>query len=808
MKLLQVSGTTNAEELCLALLKAEYEEEVTAILRDTGYLDSSDSWQLYANWSIVSAQQAKPVDALVDKLVNSIDAVLISECHRQGIAPESASAPRNMVEAVERFFGIPQGRLANASPGRRTELASQIFFVATGAPKSPSYIIADKGEGQSPARMPTTLLSLPSASKPYKSRIQFVQGVFNMGGSGVLPFSSPTYNYQLLISRRAPHARDPNDPTAEDWGFTIIRRRRPTQGERMSRYEYLAPGGKILSFSAVGIPALPGKYPNAYQEMLEYGTVVKLYEYQISPARLRAPILLDLNFELSRHFVAMAVPIRICERRKGYTINSYETTLSGMDVRLAVDRSEVLEDSFANPPSGHVNVLGFGSLPVTIYAFKEKISADKDVRYRWHGEISIAFTINGQVHYQLTPSFLMKKSVNLDYVSNSVLAIVDCTPIPLEKREDLIMGSRDRVRFGDAWEYIEGELEHFLKDDEALKSLNEKRKAEELQKAFGDDKPLEAILERLLKVAPSLGGIFGRGIKLAKPISFQWKQRMGPYAGKRYPTFFRLKPSFPNELGCPLNGARMVPFETDAENHYFTRPLQAGTCTVSPSDGFMSAKVWNGIARVTIAPPPNSVLGDRISFHVTVTDSSRTTPVCDIDLALRVEPPRNITILTQSMLPHGPHGPLKRGRIKRYVEGGDDESGLQIPKTVPLEKSTPEWTKHFSDDSAAIDLNFSNEQIDLIYVNMSNPFLLAEMAQRPGDEVLVQNQYRIGLALATVAVYHSLKTPTTENASNGNNAPTDLEHLKRDLCNSLRGVAMIVLPMINAVSSVVNREMS
>jgi hypothetical protein len=127
---------------------------------------------------------------------------------------------------------------------------------------------------------------------------------------------------------------------------------------------------------------------------------------------------------------------------------------------------------------------------------------------------------------------------------------------------------------------------------------------------------------------------------------------------------------------------------------------------------------------------------------------------------------------------------------------------------MPLDKSNPEWTRHFSDDSDAIDLHFSDEQIDLIYVNTSNPFLLAEMAQRHGDEVLVQNQYRIGLALATVAVYHSLRTPSAENTSNGKSAPTDLEHLKRDLRSSLRGVAMIVLPMINAVSSAVNREMS
>jgi hypothetical protein len=49
-------------------------------------------------------------------------------------------------------------------------------------------------------------------------------------------------------------------------------------------------------------------------------------------------------------------------------MHSCETTLFGMDVRLATDRSEVLEDSF--PESGLLNIAGLGQLPVTIHAFK------------------------------------------------------------------------------------------------------------------------------------------------------------------------------------------------------------------------------------------------------------------------------------------------------------------------------------------------------------------------------------------------------------------------------------------------------
>lgn len=120
----------------------------------------------------------------------------MSECRCGDTDPESSSVPENMGEAIKSLFNIPEGRLANASPDLRQELSDRVFLVATGATKGdPSYTIVDKGEGQTPQRMPATLLSLPSSGKPYKAKIPFVQGVFNIGGTGVLPFCSPKNNY-------------------------------------------------------------------------------------------------------------------------------------------------------------------------------------------------------------------------------------------------------------------------------------------------------------------------------------------------------------------------------------------------------------------------------------------------------------------------------------------------------------------------------------------------------------------------------------------------------------------------------------
>src|SRR5260370_14375377 len=98
--------------------------------------------------------------------------------------------------------------------------------------------MSDCGEGQTPERMPETLLSL---TKSNKLRIPFVQGKFNMGGTGILKFCG-RHNLQLVLSRRDQKIL-PNGAAKSEcqWGFTVVRREDPTEVSRSSVYTYLAP---------------------------------------------------------------------------------------------------------------------------------------------------------------------------------------------------------------------------------------------------------------------------------------------------------------------------------------------------------------------------------------------------------------------------------------------------------------------------------------------------------------------------------------------------------------------------------------
>lgn len=95
-------------KLCLELMHADSEEQVVAILKVAGFWDDKRVWRLYGdrenNYSTIGNQQNKPDAALVEKIVNSVDARLTNECLVRGILPDSSAAPQTIREAAAKFF--------------------------------------------------------------------------------------------------------------------------------------------------------------------------------------------------------------------------------------------------------------------------------------------------------------------------------------------------------------------------------------------------------------------------------------------------------------------------------------------------------------------------------------------------------------------------------------------------------------------------------------------------------------------------------------------------------------------------------
>src|SRR5260370_11090070 len=193
---MSTDGTAMAARLCMALMRADTEQEVVALLSAAGYWDDFGAWRPSndeeTKFSTIGNQQSEAVAAFVEKIINGVDSRLLDGCLRAGDDPQGVSAPKSMREAVARYFerranpSRSDGRISDWSDSEVTAQGRLLTVAATGnmpADGHPSLTVADQRKGQTPDAVPTTFTSL---QKSNKLRIPFVQGKFNMGGTGAL----------------------------------------------------------------------------------------------------------------------------------------------------------------------------------------------------------------------------------------------------------------------------------------------------------------------------------------------------------------------------------------------------------------------------------------------------------------------------------------------------------------------------------------------------------------------------------------------------------------------------------------------
>ena len=316
-----------------------------------------DHWLPYGgvqnNSGTFLSQQADARGAVIEKIVNSIDAVLTRHAYEAGDF-EAGNLPESMFNAAERYFGVHDGKLHNISVGERSRLAAQsVQVVFTGERRRPTITIVDQGEGQAPERFPDTFLSLAADNK---RTIPFVQGKFNMGSAGAVPFCGTEHHYQLIVSRRHPAAPGTDDR----WGFTVVRRRRPDWNEKTSVFQYLAPDNAVLTLEANHLPIW---VQGSAKVDLEFGSLVRLYEYDIPDTR--GTVRLDFSHMLNRRLFRLPVPVHVIERRFGG--REGPVTVSGMEARL-VDGREGIEEGW--PQGGEIAVSGVGRVRLTLTPFE------------------------------------------------------------------------------------------------------------------------------------------------------------------------------------------------------------------------------------------------------------------------------------------------------------------------------------------------------------------------------------------------------------------------------------------------------
>jgi hypothetical protein len=759
------------------LLHAEEEAEALGII-ERYKLDAASNWLplggVENNFSIVSNQQADPTGAFVEKIINAIDANLMAQCFAKGIGPETDAAPSTMVEAVEKFFGVRNGMLGELLNRQRTDLADAIQIVAVGSRENPCYLVIDRGEGQTPMMFPETFLSL---AKSNKMRIPFVQGKFNAGGTGVLQFCG-SENIQLIASRRHPSApTDTSDKTRDAWGFTLVRRLEPSDADkrRSSMYVYLAPGGQVPMFRAQSLKVIPGvgrkEAPaEAYSLPLDYGTVVKLYNYRWKARSLATT---EARFELEKYLHSPCLPFRITETRD-YRANFYSTTVSGVWATINASEndedSKRVEDGFPAPAT--LNLESIGPLNYRIAVFKPEV----DSRRVPHG---VFFAVNGQVHGSLPPDFVARR-LEFEYLRGSLLVSIDCTHMKNKVREDFFMASRDRLRRNEVYEEIVSNLEADLKAHPGLRAINGARRAKALEKALSNQEDMVNTLNELLRVDPTLRSLFQLGDRL---ITKAGPGEVDKFTGVRFPTFFNPLGAHKGtvEKQCAVNRSCRVDFETDAENEYFERGDSPGTLTVTPMSAYKDYRPWNGIFSLRFRPPATAKPGDVVQVAISVTDPDRDArgkSPFTAQLSICVGKPDH------SKHQPGPHPPKPEGDSKEAAK-------LAMPNILEIREDQwneykPAFTAH---DSLRL-VSDGSSGYDYI-LNLDNAYLLTQSKQlKDLDKSLIVYWFKWGLALCAMGMVRHLKKAEAESTEAGS------LDLINTINQALNGLASVIVPVI------------
>ncbi len=570
-------------QLFLDLFHASTESILDQIIENNANLSDPENWHPLGNnphnFSIVRNQQDNPIAALVEKLTNSIDAILMKEAYKNGIDPKSPEAPQSMDQAVETFF--PNAKNWDLLSHRRKQ-AEDIQVIADGLPRDTSVIIYDNGEGQGPENFEKTFLSLVTGNKV---DIHFVQGKYNMGGSGGIVFCGKK-RYQLIASKRY-------DGSGK-MGFTLIRQHPLSQDERTTKkstwFEYFKLDGEIPGFECdeLDLKLLNRKFKT--------GTIIKLYSYQFPSGY--SGFAQDLRQSITEYLFNPALPIYTVDKKERYPNNKVlEAELYGLKRRLEEEAGKLdgyIDEKFSSDITGDKE---FGLAKVMCYVFKAR-HKDKDLkktkediqRNFFKNNMTVLFSINGQVHGHYTTEFV-SRSLKMSLLKNHLLIHVDCTKMKMEFREELFMASRDRLKKSPETEYLRKELARQLgKSGSRLSQIEKHRKdsisvdsssTKELLQNFTKNLPKNSDLYKLL------GDTFKMDIGAKKENKSKPKARPKeekPFNPQHFPSFMNLRKKNDGEKPVtvlPLGGERTIKFDTDVEDSYFDRSEEPGELEVS-----------------------------------------------------------------------------------------------------------------------------------------------------------------------------------------------------------------------------------
>jgi hypothetical protein len=753
----------NIEDLFYKIFNCANEEELKKIIDQDSLLREEKNWVPYGanpnNFGTFENQASHPIPALVEKIINSIDSILLKKCRLLKIDPKDKSAPRTMKEAVALFFAVKDGNLLELSNKGLREIASDIQLIATGDKHRPNLTIFDNGEGQHPDDFPNTFLSL---QKGNKSKIHFVQGKYNMGSTGAVVFCGD-HRYQLIASKLSNELKARND---NDFGFTLVRRHplSPAEEEAFTAtwYEYFVVEQKVPRFQITEIDL------GLWERKFSSGSIVKLYSYEL-PRGNASSIVWDLWRSLNQYLFQPAIPFLVYEKR-GYDQKTPSKMVLGNKSRLS-EESENIEKIVTTSISEEE----MGDVTIEAILLKRGVSPKEFVNKK-----AVIFTINGQVHGFYGNAFILE--LGLPLFRDHLLINVDCTNIKTSFRQDLIKASRDRMNEGPKNEVLNEKIIKALKNSEALREIHQKWKMSFISENKDDEgllrdvigkMPFDKELLQLLK----RNGDFDFLKLLNSPIdqkkhgeTHRDKADKQPLVSKRFPSIFKVDLKTDGDgkrvKTVPLNGRGAVEFETDVQDDYFFRSKDRGEL----------------IIEILKIKPNKTGGGDRPGLPSVVDQTFEVTKVGPADHSIKVvfEPKTGLSVGDEVEVEAkltSPDGDLecvfwikivnpKIESNEKTSSKNEDYPNLPTPVKVfetPLSEKDKSWTdygwtgenviKVFRSALSSKDQNI----IDMIAINMDSNALkkyLSKLKNSNPDQIkLIKDKYFLQMYLHSLFLF-------------------------------------------------------
>lgn len=749
-------------QLLQELLNADSEGEALDALEKRHLMDASERWRFLGdmanNQSIVLAQQSTAAAALVEKFTNSIDAVLLKHCKAEGVDPRAPEAPQSMSKAVERYFG-DLGRLESGGIRRLAE--ENVVLFATGSKSRPSLSIYDAGEGQFASNFPATFCSLISGSTDgsYKGAIPFVQGRFNMGGTGVLPFCGERRKMQLIVSR-VPSSIAGGE--GHEWAFTVLCF---FPSKQSPSWKYLVGlDNEVLTAGTEQLRMLPeknvgsGQVPKPRVREVDSGTLVKMYDFKAA----RSNICGEQFKKLQDYLIQPALPLRVVECRETYKAKVMAVTIWD---RLDAWGSDKLESGFEEGAAISIELSTGEVVPAEVRVFRSSGAKDESLAHT-----GLRALINGQSHAKRDANFFKTKAVDKEHIAGSMLVTLDCTELGQDSRNAIFMSNRETFREDPLLQELFRKLQKELKAHEGLSALNLQRYEEKIKSAVTDDEGLTA-LEELLTTDPALAELFGGVIagKVSAKTAGGGGEKVLPeavkFVGKDFPTFVHRRDGSASVSFDVHHGSiARVSFLTDMKNNYFSRRKLRGSCTFE-GDFTATHHPFNGRLTFTTDAALKAPVGSVLSARATITDKTGTGPF-ELDFKLTVLPER---------------------------EEREDKEKKPRPPTPPKDKEGPSRPNIKEADNGpnapalTIEKEPNSDRLQLI-LNTTSQALQDAKTSRPEEEgAAVAFVFKYGLALVAMGLIEAKKKTDQWNK--------DQAACRKEIEDATEGVARVIVPI-------------